>query len=216
MKRLKTLEIGIDLDGVIANFAKKFSEHAQKLYGNRCPIIQHEKEILMWDWTKWYPVTDDEVHEIWTDICNTNNFWISLDVLDFEDFVYMRDTLLKLDRANIYFITTRVESVGMSVKNQSEYWLRYNGWKNPTVIVCKQKGEIARLLDLDFFIDDKTENLVEVKETHQKCQVYARDVPHNHNCDAILGFYDGYKRVYSVKEFVDDVLKYYNEIIDVK
>ena len=206
-KRIETVEIGIDLDGVVANFAKAFSIYANKFYG--CPIINHEKEILLWDWEKWYPISKEQVRVVWKLICETDNFWKKLEVLDRSDFDYMRDSLQSLKRANIYFITTRVESKGESVKKQSEEWLRMNGWTNPTVIVCKEKGKMAALLDLDFFIDDKTENIVDVKLAVPDCLVYARDVPHNHNCEEILGETEGYKRVTSTRQFADDIVKWY-------
>lgn len=49
---MNNCKIGIDLDGVIANFAYSFTELASHVYGMR--VIEDENQILDWDWSKWY------------------------------------------------------------------------------------------------------------------------------------------------------------------
>ena len=169
----------VDLDGVIANFAKKFSELCNTKYGDRCVLLENSTNIPFWHWEDWYDITVPEILDIWEDIKHTQNFWMTLDILEYWDWVYFRNKLNKLESLNVYFITARTETEGYSVANQSAMWLKSHGWDNPFVIQSQKKGELSELLDIRFVIDDKDKNLIDIHNYLPNCKLFAYPAKHN-------------------------------------
>ena len=67
---------------------------------------------------------------------------------------------------DVYFITTRVRTLGLSAETQTRYWLESIGLhisKRAGVIATRAgtKGQLARGLDLDVALDDSPDNLWE-------------------------------------------------------
>lgn len=200
----KTINVGIDLDGVCANFGLIYSAIANKLYGPKCYIINQETEIEAWNWYEWYPITREEDKVVWEYISKSQNFWTALTVLNKYSFIHMTKSLQDLQNVNVYFITARAQTRGLSVAKQSVLWLNQHGWRNPQVIVTKLKGDFARILELDYFIDDKGENVVDVKASYPECEVYIHSAPHNKNVEKEI---NGIIRVNNLSEFTNDILK---------
>lgn len=199
------LNIAVDLDGVCSNFIKKFSTFANELYGSRCHIIENPDEVKHWDWYRWYPIKKVEEDAIWEKIVKTRDFWTSLEVLNKGQWEYFVDKIGKANNINVYFITTRTETVGMTATRQSAIWLMNNGWKYPFVIRTKQKEKFIENLNIEFFIDDKAENLISVKKHNPTCRVYAQDVPYN--ADQITASGIECKRVSGLRQYTDDILE---------
>jgi hypothetical protein len=155
---LNVVNIGIDLDGVLANFSLQYSKMAAVLYGyDIMPIIKSNQEIKNWNWSEWYPITREQETVLWYEIKNTENFWTRLPVIDNENTKNLVNlinsyTVSSKSRLNVYFITSRIETAGMSAKNQSEAWLSNIGIKSPIVLVSENKGDLAKILKLDFLI----------------------------------------------------------------
>lgn len=200
----KVINVGIDLDGVCCNFAKRYSEVCRNLFGEKCPIIQNESEILGWVWYDWYPINKDEWNKAWDSIRSTHNFWTTLEPIQPNQFFYMRDRIMNEPYINTYFITAREPSVGLSIAKQSIEWLESNGWKNPQVLEIQKKGPAIQALGISHFIDDKTENILSAI-AESDAYTYAPNIPHNKKLDSILSL-GRFSRVEGLKDFTDKLM----------
>ncbi len=200
-----TINVGVDLDGVVADFTKKFSQFCNEIYGNKCYIIENYEDVKDWNWHKWYPIKETEVEYVWNHIRKTRDFWTSLEILNKGQWEYFIDKIGKSNNINVYFITTREETIGMTVAKQSALWLEMNSWKQPFVIKTFQKEKFIANLNIEFFIDDKAENVINIKNSNPNCRVYAQDVPYNKRLLDISKV--EYKRVSGLRQFSDDILK---------
>ena len=199
------INIGVDLDGVCANFAKKFSEFANEMYGKRCYIIEDPSTIKHWNWHKWYQIQKAEEGEVWEKIVNTPDFWTSLEVLNLSQWEYFLDKIGNANNINVYFITDRAETVGISATKQSALWLLKHKWKYPYVIKTAEKAKFVEMLNIEYFIDDKAENLISIKEHNPNCKMYAQDALYN--VDALNASKIDYKRVSGLRLMADEVLE---------
>src|SRR5579862_882738 len=164
MKRL-----GIDLDGVCCDFSSKFVQLGNQRYGTNHTVLDQRD----WDFRPWF--TSQQVDEIWAkDIRPCKNFWLTLRPLEGTGALQhvpsgdRPGTLSNFRSAELFFITSRVETAGMTAREQSCWWLRNHfGITYPTVIVVEHSGNkvaIARALELEAFVDDKVST---VKQMHE-------------------------------------------------
>lgn len=101
----------------------------------------------------------------------------------------------------MYFITSRIRTEGYTIKNQSVQWLKQHfNIENPQVIVTSYKEKFGRLLDFDYFIDDKFENVYNMWLRVKNCICFLVDYPHNHKYIPLV------LRIDDIDEFVDLVL----------
>lgn len=169
------MKIGIDLDDCVAAFIGTFVTLLNTKYGT--PPVGTLP--IDWEWSN-FGLTQDQLEAAWTEVNQTYNFWETLEVCE----GVTRGTLKVLDRAHeLFFITARVKTNGANVKNQSARWLRDKfGIDNPTVIVTYNKGPLAKALELDYFVDDRPKNCIEVyNATDYKCKVFLKNSSHNTN-----------------------------------
>lgn len=148
--------LGIDIDGVLADFTYPVARLASELFG-----ISVSGYATTWNWMQEYGVTGDREKELWEYLTSHPEWWGNLPLLQGAD-VPLRHlhTLNESMQADVYFITTRP---GAGVKLATEVWLQSHGFLNPTVLIASKKGPIAEGLKLDFFIDDKPENCYDVR-----------------------------------------------------
>jgi len=205
MKKQNIINVGVDLDGVCCNFVKKFSQICNQLYGPACRVIEDNNEVKFWDWKLWYPIKDAEVSRAWEDIINTRDFWLSLELLHTGQWEYFVDKIGKCNNINVYFITTREETIGMTSTRQSAIWLEMNSWKQPFVIKTMNKEKFVEDLNIEFFIDDKADNIIDIKKHNPTCRVYAQDL--QYNLAQLVQSKIEYKRVPGLRQFTDDILK---------
>jgi len=198
------LNIGVDLDGVCANFIRRFSVVANQMYGSKCYIIEDASLVKHWDWYRWYPIKKIEEDAIWAEVIKIPDFWTTLDVFNRGQWEYFVDKIGKATNINVYFITTRTQTLGMTVTRQSAIWLVNNGWKYPFVIKSKQKEKFVENLNIEFFIDDNAQNLIDIKQKNPNCKVYAQDATYNVEQLNVSGI--EYKRVSGLRQFSDDVV----------
>lgn len=146
------MRIGIDIDGVLADFVTGFNALAKKEYNVDLPNPAPE-----WDWAKAGGLTSAQRNRLWELIKSTPFFGTlppkagAPDALD-------RLNDLAGNGHDVYFITTRP---GVTAKMWSELWLTGHGCNIPTVLLAvneEGKGSIAKGLGLDVFVDDKPEN----------------------------------------------------------
>ena len=114
---------------------------------------------------------------VWDKIRNTRNFWLSLKRAKGVSSRYIR-ALAKLH--DLVFITARITTKGFSVQQQAAAWLSLElGLKYPTVIEERDKGPLAAALKLDYFIDDRPSNCLEILKAVPRCKVFLKASSHN-------------------------------------
>jgi hypothetical protein len=146
----------------LVDFNKEFLRISRKLLG------KPEKGFVVTDfhytncgWTK------KEVERVINWMKHTENFWRTLERLPNTNQLSKR-----VKDLNVFYITARFASDGIPVSYQSEDWLREQfGIPDPFVIVEADKAKEAKLLDLDYFIDDRDINCKAVADALPGCKV---------------------------------------------
>lgn len=155
--RSRKLALGIDLDGVMADFTSGYVRKLVEVCGKD---LLGDQEPPCWYWPKEVGYTEEEDAAAWKSIKNDRKFWATL-----------RPTLQAVQALNIlgnaymeghsvYFLTDRP---GINTHHQSMAWLMNNGYGAfPQVLVTADKGPVAKGLKLTHLIDDKIENCEQV------------------------------------------------------
>lgn len=187
------------MDGVLANFAKAFTTVANEMYRD-VPILENEDDVKHWDWDSWFPLDSHEISLVWKKITEeTDNFWMGLDSIPGS--IKPVRALIQDPSVTVYFITARPASAGKHIVQQCTSWLTARGISNPQVIVTKNKGPVANLLRLDYFLDDKVSNCNDVRSNRGHCRVSLMNRTHNKNMVVSRTI----TRVASTEEFVDNI-----------
>ncbi len=194
MKRV----IGMDIDGVIADFVRGFTAKGREKFGQTIPVVHTERHM---SWDEFPGLGEHEQHMIWEHIRGSSNFWRFLSPCVP---VYVFGSLSQISQEfPLYFITKR--SLGVNVKQQTEGWLKDHGIANPTVLITGAKGEAAKALGLTHYIDDKAGNAVFTKYNSPETDVYLIDRKYNQFDASNVG--TKVKRVQTVEQFLTEVLK---------
>src|SRR5579862_2243441 len=125
--------IGIDVDGVLADFNDRFIRRVISVTGKHLfPSLPFD--IPCWDYPQYYGYTKAEVETVLADIHNDHSFWYAL--RPYEGVTGALQTLggWHFRGDDIYFITSRQ---GVRVKQQTEEWLKGASWtalRAPTVL----------------------------------------------------------------------------------
>jgi 5'(3')-deoxyribonucleotidase len=152
------MKIGVDVDGVLADFNESFIRCVIKVLGED-KFPPRPFDIPTWNYPQHYGYTNEQTSKVWEHIKASSTFWYHLNPYPWTEDVLRR--LLPLQNAghDIYFITARP---GLFAKGQTEDWLLDYGFDHATVLITAKKGFAARTLDLDTYIDDKPANCEEV------------------------------------------------------
>jgi len=177
------MKIGVDLDGVLADWDTAFVKLLIDTSGrNLCPSDWANPPC--WDWPKLYGYTTDEVSAAWEVIKASSYFWQNLKpyattAQDIDALSLRRDT-----GDEVYFITARP---GVRVKMQTEWWLKVHGYYQqfpvPTVLISSHKGLCAQALELNAYIDDRSENIIDVSNVVPRVKTFVMDRPWNRNLE---------------------------------
>jgi 5'(3')-deoxyribonucleotidase len=168
--------IGVDVDGVLANFNKAYRQRLIKITGRA--LIPEGEDPPCWNYAPHYGYTKEEDSRVWESIKEDRDFWRGLEALPgarallfaLQDVQFYRD-------AEIYFITSRP---GATAKEQTERWLEAHGFIDPTVLIARgEKGFFAQGLRLTHFLDDKPENCYSVKQASPKTHNYLLSARYN-------------------------------------
>ena len=149
-----SLRIGLDIDGVLADFRAAFHRAAQRCL--RRDIQEPE------DPKGTQALEQKDVRRVWDYVARTPNWWLELEPYEPEQIA----RLYALTRAlgwEVFFMTNRPGSAGDTVQYQTQWWLERQGFYLPAVLtVPGSRGEVANGLRLDILIDDLVMNCVEV------------------------------------------------------
>jgi uncharacterized HAD superfamily protein len=186
----RRLKVGVDMDGVIDDFVSAFRYEAQRVLGRAFPLFSSD-----WDFSNWN-MTAEEQGKVWDRIRETENWFLWRE----GPFSGSINPLLNLSKSyELYFITTRVQTQGLSVQTQTQYRLSNLGVEFPTVVVIKDKGPVSAALQLDAFIDDRIENLQRIQECSPSTKIYLMDQTYNENFREP----ESWTRVRSLREFYE-------------
>lgn len=185
------LRIGIDLDGVLADFNSAFWKIVARQTGLDVAGFHPEA------WFGKPPgISDADVDRAWKEIKDTPNWWLGLRKLP-------GTSLLPdlYEKCRCYFITHRIQDGrGLPIDQQSALWLTTAfGLKAPTVLDEKDKLSIVKVLKLNAFIDDKPET---VREILLGSTVWVGMPHYSYNSDANLNM----ARVANFNEFARRIL----------
>lgn len=174
---LRSMRLGCDLDGVLANLHGAFVSTALELFPDLdrsaieaptvgasppgpartpdqpVPVPKVEPEIV---------VSPRQTDAIWRRLSATPDFWETLDEIE-SGAIRRLAELTEARRWEVIFLTSRPPSDGRTVQRQSQRWLERCGFPLPSVyVVHGSRGRIADALELDVVIDDRPENCLDV------------------------------------------------------
>lgn len=179
------MKIGVDMDGVVADFVGAFSRLSAAMHAKPLP------PATRWDW--WDDaLTPEEFDKSWQWIRQNPQFWETLHPT--QDFILAgRQVILEShsQKDDVYFITSRH---GHGVQYHTTEWLIRHGIPRPHVIMAPDavaKARVAKALGLDVFVDDKPENVTAVAPHVPVTRLFSQ--PWNQDADTQL-------RVFSLKE----------------
>jgi hypothetical protein len=183
------LRLAFDLDGVLADMEGELVRRAETLFGkaltrrlvagSRPPSpadleekdpksIADEEHAPAADAADTalpvvsLPLTARQTRQLWHHVETIQNFWESLE--EIEPGVIARLAAVAAERRwEIIFLTKRPESAGLTAQVQTQRWLESKGFPLPSVYVVQgSRGRIAAALHLDFVVDDRPENCLDV------------------------------------------------------
>ena len=150
-----SLRVGLDIDGVLADFRSAFRDTAERCLRKQVADEGEEEQARA-------SLNPDEIRRVWDHIAKAPNWW--MDVPAYEPAQIAR--LYGLARAagwEVFFMTKRPPSAGDSVQFQTQWWIERFGFYLPAVMtVPGSRGDIANGLRLDLMVDDQVINCAEV------------------------------------------------------
>lgn len=184
-----------DIDGVLADWVWGFTNLLhERISGLIEPV--HTGEQFDWNLTH---IDKAYMNAGWNLVQEIPWWWRNLDPLATEA-EFKRIANLNLNN-RVYFPTARAEGTP-HVLRQTRQWLEIMGIVNPSVVITKKKGEFANLVQADFAIDDKPENVACIHWLSEGTQTYLLDYPKLGNKDFLP---KAVKRIASLSKFLDDV-----------
>ena len=171
----KRLNIGVDIDGVLADFMGGARKLLKEMFDGR-----PNDSLVQTGWgldSLGFSLVEER--QFWEQLDRTPNWWMGLKTLPNTNILA---DLCQTHR--VIFITNRKDAqVGKPIEQQSAIWLMHNyPIYIPTVVISDDKGPVARGLKLDAYIDDRPKNVREVAEqgitTYLKRATYNTEFEH--------------------------------------
>ena len=185
--------IGIDIDGILAEFNVGYAAILTRLTGIQFPEGGKTTSTWpdTWYWDQAAGVTKEQEAAAWAEIKGSTDFWRKLPIhKDAEEFLmWLRSFTLNKD-LDCYFITNRM---GVGVQEQTTRWLEIYGFQRPAVVIASDKAGICNAIGVTHYIDDKNENCQAVAEKCPGTRPFMLVRPWNK--------YVGVERLDSLKEF---------------
>lgn len=179
------LRLGIDLDGVVADWSSEATATLNLKFGLK--IDDHGGDVPSWDYLR-EQVTGKQWAWLWRDGVREGLFY-RLQELTGVDLVLRR---LSRDH-DVYFLTNRP----MGAARDTMEWLSSFSW-TPRGLLFFKTDENKGNFECDVYVDDKPGNCVDIQEVRPDALVVM--MTRRHNAEAAW-----YDRVDSLKEFEDIV-----------
>jgi hypothetical protein len=197
-----SLRIGIDVDGVLADFRSAFHQTAREalrrdIEGPEDP--KSEQALLQ-----------NDVRRVWQYIERRSNWWMELEAYEPRQIARLY-SLARAGRWEVFFLTNRPASAGDTVQFQTQWWIERHGFYLPAVLtVPGSRGEVANGLRLDLLVDDLAVNCIDVASASQaKGLLLLRDdndAVRKHAIDRGIGVVSTFEEALAVLEQVHDLL----------
>jgi len=144
------LRLGIDVDGVLADFRTSFRALASRELGHRSGNPEAE-------------LSKGDIERLWKAVGREANWWVDLPSYEPEQVARLY-RLSRDGRWEVFFMTSRPPSGGDTVQLQTQVWLEQYGFYMPSVLTAPAgaRGELARSLRIDLMIDDHLVNCMEI------------------------------------------------------
>lgn len=191
------MRVGIDIDGVVADFNNGYRDLVHKLTDFRMPEVSATFPHT-WDYDKALGMDPKDISACWNFIRASDDFWLNLAPL--EGAMSLLDGLSWLPKKHdMYFITSRP---GRTSKDQTERWLKKYGFEGqfPTVLISSRKGTAAAALNLTHYIDDRDRNCEDVVRESPTTKTFLLAAAYNQPVE-------GTTRIQTLTEFSDVLQK---------
>lgn len=150
-----SLRIGLDIDGVLADFRTAFRQTAEKCL--RKDVQEDDADELGSS-----ALSPDDIRRVWEHIAKEQNWWMEVPAYEPAQIARLYG-LMRAAGWEVFFLTKRPASAGDSVQFQTQWWIERYGFYLPAVLtVPGSRGDIANGLRLDLLVDDQLINCVEV------------------------------------------------------
>ena len=166
-----SLRIAFDLDGVLADLESVYRRIVDDLFGevpaSAAPAERSAEEAAPGladrdQPTVALPLSAWQENEVWQEIEEAENFWMSLEPHEPGVLARIQD-LATRHRWEVFFVTHRPATAGETVQRQTQRWLIAHGFELPSVMVMTgPRGRLARALTLDYLIDDSPQHCADV------------------------------------------------------
>lgn len=172
-------KVAIDCDGVLANFQVAFFKEANRIWPGRVDLDYEPS-----GWNDLGGLSGAEISRVWRNIVATPNWWLYAPALR-ENMAEFQVFLRTQRYHDVYIVTSRTPTKGMSVAKQTAIWLdqcdvepnlNYLG-----VIVADNPPDKRRIYEAAGFgysVDDKG-TTVEECDTLEGHQAFLLDAPWN-------------------------------------
>jgi hypothetical protein len=145
------LRLGIDVDGVVADFRSAFHALAARELGETAAGSATPE------------LSKADVERLWKAVARMGNWWVDLPAYEADQVARLYD-LSRKGRWEVFFMTSRPPSAGDAVQLQTQVWLERYGFYMPSVLTAPAgaRGELARALRIDVMVDDHLVNCMEI------------------------------------------------------
>lgn len=149
-----SLRVGIDIDGVLADFRTAFHAAARGLVDASLQVGDADEADRV--------LSESAIKRAWREVSDTHNWWTTLSAFEPAEIARLY-ALARRYKWEVFFLTKRPPTRGDTVQIQTQAWLEQQGFYLPAVVtVPGSRGELANALRLDFVVDDQELNCVEV------------------------------------------------------